>query len=94
MRISINKRELSQAEYFYDQKELKLAVDRDFRNRTWAGHVARRAAKFVRINTAAMAIAATAGRKRRRKGYDQVGHTLIQPRSAVPYHYARSGGKP
>lgn len=92
MHVSINKKELSQAEYFYDQKELKLAVDRDFRNRTWIGHVARRAAKFVRINTAAMATAA--GRKRRRKRYDKVGHTLIQPRSAVPYHYARSGGKP
>lgn len=93
MRVSINKKELSRAEYFYDQKELKLAVDRDFRNRTWAGHVARRAAKFVRINTAAMAMAAAAARKRRRKGYDQVGHTLIQPRSAGTLSLRSLGGQ-
>lgn len=30
MYVSTNKKELSQTEYFYDQKELKLAVDRDF----------------------------------------------------------------
>lgn len=30
MHVSINKKELSQTECFYDQKELKLAVDHDF----------------------------------------------------------------
>lgn len=88
LRIKKFKKKRSQAGYFYDQKELIISGWPWF-SKPNMGRTRREASSKIRSHK----YSGKGEGKEKEKDTIKL-DTLIQPGRAVPYHYARSGGKP